>query len=118
MTARYPILRDLATRGFDMGRECRDALSEIDTLRDRVRQLTTLNGRLERDFAAMNPHRVMVSHDAEGCHGEIREVTGRIANGRAVCNATWRDTEANGWLWYCSLPHGHEGGHRCIGASW
>ena len=50
--------------------------------------------------------------------GEIDEVAGRIANGAATCGATWRDTEARGWVWYCSLPIGHDGHHRCIGATW
>lgn len=49
---------------------------------------------------------------------EIAEVADRIANGHATCGATWRDTEATGWLWYCSLPVGHAGHHRCVGASW
>ena len=51
-------------------------------------------------------------------HVEIDEVAGRIANGAAICCATWRDTEARGWLWYCSLPLGHDGHHRRIGATW
>ena len=29
-------------------------------------------------------------------HVEIDEVAGRIANGAAICCATWRDTEAQG----------------------
>jgi hypothetical protein len=50
--------------------------------------------------------------------GEITEVADRIASGHAICGATWRDTEATGWLWYCSLDVGHDGRHRCIGATW
>ena len=34
------------------------------------------------------------------------------------CGATWRDTEVDGWLWYCHLAVGHDGAHRCNGAAW
>lgn len=51
-------------------------------------------------------------------HVEIRAVADSIAAGVPTCGATWEDTESQGWLWYCSLPVGHAGHHRCIGASW
>lgn len=57
-------------------------------------------------------------HEDTAKHKEIQEVTEQITCGHPTCGATWRDTEATGWLWFCSLPHGHGGHHRCIGASW
>ncbi len=53
-----------------------------------------------------------------GKAAQIQEVADSIANGVPTCGATWVDTEARGWLWYCSLPVGHAGHHRCVGASW
>ena len=60
----------------------------------------------------------MPKNDPTHINAEIQQVAGRVANGAALCGAKWRDTEARGWLWYCSLPVGHAGHHTCIGASW
>lgn len=49
---------------------------------------------------------------------EILAITDRINNGQTTCGATWRDTEATGWLWHCSLPADHLGPHHCVGAAW
>ncbi len=78
-------------------------------------QTAPVSGLIE---AAEALEKINAHHGVKLRHAEIDEVAGRIANGAAICCATWRDTEARGWLWYCSLPLGHDGHHRCIGATW
>lgn len=93
------------------------ALDEIDRLRAEVAAFRDLAGCCSDCVweGAEIVHRPMC---ARWQTAEIAEVADRIANGDATCGATWRDTEATGWLWYCSLPVGHAGHHRCIGATW
>lgn len=68
--------------------------------------------------AAEALEKINAQHGVKLRHVEIDEVAGRIANGAAICCAPWRDAEVRGWLWCCSLPLGHDGHHRCIGATW
>ena len=92
-TAHYPIMRDLATRGFDTGKECAAALAELEALGNEITRLRLLNSRLERDYADKLKSPVF-------------------------CDASHPDPECQGWLWCCSLIAGHLGPHRCAGAAW
>lgn len=97
--------------------EAGKALDEIDCLRAEVAAFRDLAGccsDCEWEGAEI-VHRPMC---ARWVTGEIAEAANRVANGIPTCGATWRDTEAQGWLWYCSLASGHDGRHRCIGATW
>lgn len=87
------------------------ALDEIDRLRF---EADSMRNMLADSIVVHQDDRAAIVR----CHAEIDEVAGRIANGAAICCAPWRDTEARGWLWYCSLPLGHDGHHRRIGATW
>lgn len=96
MTARddYPLLEGPTARAAQR----REMLDEIDRLKSVIQRYSEMLTDLKV--------------------AEIQAVADSIANGVATCGATWRDTEATGWLWYCSLPVGHAGHHRCIGATW
>lgn len=72
------------------------AMEEIDRLRGMVAVLTNVD-----DKAA-----------------EIQQAADSVSQGVPTCGAVWHDDQPRGWLWYCSLPVGHAGHHRCIGASW
>lgn len=98
-------------------------MNQLDPIVDRIGDINVHHG--ERDDGTGGclcgrESYLTCPHWPEGgiANVEIAEVAGRIANGKAICGATWRDTEAQGWLWYCSLEPGHGGHHRCIGATW
>lgn len=95
----------------------RDDQAEINRLRAQLDAPRSLCGECG-GFLVLRCEHCGTVHEDTAKHKEIQEVTEQITCGHPMCGATWRDTEVTGWLWFCSLPHGHGGHHRCIGASW
>lgn len=99
------------------GRDVCNHRAEIDRLRAQLDAPRSLCGECG-GFLVLRCEHCGTVHEDTAKHKEIQEVTEQITCGHPTCGATWRDTEVTGWLWFCSLPHGHGGHHRCIGASW
>lgn len=103
------------------------ALDEIDRLRietDRLRDMLAEAVAVLADYDADNNRlRATIADEhtrlwSDEIQTEIRAAADLIVAGASMCGATQQDTEARGWTWHCSLPAGHAGHHKCIGASW